>query len=436
MSFIQETIRGEIVYRRKQVLLVPNGDNHQTELRFAITKEALDYYFSNKLFHQKKNDPADFSRLLALFFSGVYFKKFLRNFKLAFFSLTRTYKGFPTALHRTEVIEIVFSLGQLTARVLSPSYDHIAIRYHLLELAESKKRQVYLTTHELLHVVSQEKEGERATAREFLGWVKEYETKLSADQELLRDHVDKFFMLFQEWDGGKLVENKQFTLSPLSFIRWIDGFYQNTLKNFKNLVNDLALNIIALELKNKPYFRHHLKEDRTHLLTVKQRLKELQLMDVLVRSNDSLSDDLKKSLQEGVQLLQFIYAYGNLPFNLIPLAVLGETYWENTKSTRLQRQAKKCLARYQTLIQRFCSQRVYSEFLKTYQGLSSLAYAGRIHHNPENPSLTQKIHNVDFLQEAKRVREEFFAIVELYVRNIEQSKQYWNEREFISELAA
>jgi hypothetical protein len=379
-------------YQVGKPFTVGNGEK-KCAVTMYITSQALQFWNKNYL-----NLPGRDETILLYHFNEQYYHKYKKMLISVLKRFIKTYKGFPSSIHKTEVIDFSFYLGEHAAFVrMEEDYRKLVIALHIQNLKESEQHII----HEMYHVVSSCHEGEDKMTKLISRWHGKLLATITKNLTLVDQQAEQMLKYCEK-------EGISFTLAPnyREYLdRQINDFYKHTGGRFWNIINDTALAIIAIELGDKEYLDFCMDRDNTRVKSLFYLLEDHLRIIRHINDNKSLNRKESDLLKSYLHILHFMICFNYFPYESVAYHVLAHSrkwakehpYAKLDKDSR----ASKNISFYRDTVNKYCDKQVSEGILAFCDSYLHIVDAQAIHNDPIDPNITQQIYNTECLNRGK-----------------------------------
>ncbi|MBW3005130.1 hypothetical protein KY310_04840 [Candidatus Woesearchaeota archaeon] len=394
------SLSGQGSFVRDEPEYIQNGTS-KTEVVFEFDADLIPWYVKDYKFNLVFPKTEELSEnnvkdVLNYFFNSKEFAVVFNCFKAAFNNVSQATGGFPSPADQTRRIVLRFRINALDIERYVGRVDVFRINLGLSNIARIGDTQkiTYSLVHELYHMISGFRHGEEKQTRLFFKWKK----KLEEDIEENKESVKKWMSVLEQETGPDRI-----------FKKWevfADFFFQQSGGIYWNIIDDIGLNLIALELEDVNYAFNQLSEAQQQLKGYIEILAELADFADKIRNLD-VAEDKKRFYMQYLALIEFIIAFQAMPFEILAFVYLDDVCHKKKEVYSVLKNAKAdviaadLVKEYESWISKYFEKDASAAFMKFWVYLKSIVKNMNIYLDPDNPDYTMKIHNIHSLKRSK-----------------------------------
>lgn len=402
----------------------PNG-GIDCNVNFYISPEALEIWSSIRSGFVPRTGTGVFVPKFSIEkFYNENFHKFKNLLLQIFDELIQYYKGFPSRIHLTERVWLIFEASMYYQANIEWSSDFklFRIRYNINSLKASDSHIANTIKHEFLHIISEIHHGQNRIISSIDRMQSKLNSKIEENKIIVEESLQYLLKNFesQTMSNGLAGINSTIQLEKL-FEETVKRFYGYTQKMFWNFICDSALCVIAIELDDLQFINYAVQRDAQRFFGCERNLKWIKNLTEKAMKNEN-DDNRKNFLSNASKLFQFIICLDKMPYEGIAYSILGEDWRPGTKR-RFIRKLRKYLHRnkarqnidnFRSIVQEYCDPEAGQGFLRFYDSYLRIVNAQAIHNDPSNPDVTKQIFDTECLnlgKEAyKTLNREFYIL--------------------------
>ncbi len=316
--------------------------------------------------------------------------------------LIQQYHGFPSPLHLTEQIFIIFDVGEYSAMCQNYSMDfkRIIVAFDVKFISRPDKEIMGAMSHELYHVISKMHEAENTMRDEMIGLHNKFSRAIDEDRAIFEKSIKE---LIQYCESNQLVEHQ--TERQIAAITQYFYMYN---ERFWNLIADSALCFIAMELNDREYVDFSLAREREKIPALEEKLG--QMNKAMRHAREKEQNRRKRAyLLSVLRMIQFIRCFDFMPYESVAYGVAYDNKKKPRGIMRLlsrykaleQNEALEIINLFRNAVKKNCDRAVSKGFLRFYESYLHIIGAQAMRNNPLDPNLPKQIHSIESIGRAK-----------------------------------